>query len=291
MAIGSVLAILDGGTGSENALKTAVAVGKAFSAYVEVLHIQRPIDAGLPAVPDGGVVVAVTEIVEAISRQSHQQMETARGLFATYCVDQGLNVVEPHSNSINRLGEAVFAWNLITGHDNLELAHRGRLFDLLIMAKADQQDGGVDSTLLEAALFDTGRPVLFASDKPPVFVGGKIAIAWDGSREAAHSVGLALPILEAAERVCVVAVADGIDMLGGEELSRYLSRHGVKSEFHALVKDGSGIAGAILENSENEGVDIVVMGAYGHSPIGEYLFGGVTREMLLDGRVPLLMAH
>ncbi len=291
MTISSVLACVDGGDGSERVVQTAITVGKSFSAYVEVLHVQRPAAPAMPSVADGGSLLASAEIFDALEREETSRTKNAEQLFQKLCVDAGLNIVDPDSEENFNGSNGGFAWRLVSGHDNRELGHRGRLFDLIIMAKVNDQEGGVDSSSLEAALFDTGRPVLVASDQSVDVKNMQVAVAWDGSREAARSVGLAMPFLEAAGEVRVVTVGDKDEVGGGEELGRYLSRHGVRNECIPLKKNGGSIASCLIEESRNHDVGLLVMGAYGHSALGEYLFGGVTREILESGELTLLLAH
>jgi len=291
MKIGSVLAFVDGGKGSEKVMRTAIAVGNFFSAYVEILHIERPAGPDIPVVSEGGGVIAAAEIFEALQREETDRSKSAENLFQELFVDAGLTVVDAGAVVETGASSGSFAWNLVSGHDNRELAYRGRLFDLIIMAKAEEQDGGVDSAGLEAALFDTGRPVLIASDMVIDLSGAQVAIAWDGSREAARSVGLALPFIEAAGRVSVLSVGEEDEAKGAEDLSRYLARHGVKNECRSLKNNCGSIAGRLIKETRDHQVGLLIMGAYGHSAFKEYLFGGVTREMLETGELPLLLAH
>jgi nucleotide-binding universal stress UspA family protein len=291
MTISSVLACVDGGEGSEKVVETAIAVGAAFSAYVEILHVERPSRPILPSVVDGGSVIASAEVFDAIEREENERTKNAKHLFQSLCVDAGLNVVDTDSAENFEGSSGGFAWRLVSGHDNRELGNRGRLFDLIILAKVDEQEGGVDSSILEAALYDTGRPVLIASNEQINIKGAPVAVAWDGSREAARSVGLALPFLEAASSVCILSVTEDDDNGTAAELGRYLTRHGVANQCVPIKKNGESIASSLIEEARNHDVGLLVMGAYGHSALSEYLFGGVTREMLESGKLPLLLAH
>jgi nucleotide-binding universal stress UspA family protein len=184
-----------------------------------------------------------------------------------------------------------FAWRLVSGHDNPEIARRGRLVDLIVLGRPDAGDGGVDSAALEAALFDTGRPVLIAGDRGLAIDGAAVAIAWDGSREASRSLSAALPILESAGRVAVVSVGDGAGGNGLDDLAVYLRGHGVDPEIRAVARGERSVADALGRELQAFGADVTIMGAYGHSVIGEFLFGGVTRDMLKDPGQALFLAH
>jgi len=291
MTIKTVLACVDGGEGSEKLLETAISVGKFFSAYVEILHVERPGGPSVPIAIEGGGLMAAAEIFGAIEREEAERTSNAKQMFDRLCVDAGLNIVDPDRVENLQTTQASFAWKLISGHESRELGYRGRLFDLIIMAKVNDQQGGVDSSILETALFDTGRPVLIAADNQLKMANSHIAVAWDGSREAALSVGLAMPFLEDASTVYVITVSEGGEVEEAEKLCRYLSRHGVTSECIPLVANGNSIASSVIKEAHLHDVNLLVLGAYGHSALGEYLFGGVTRELLLSGELPLLLAH
>ncbi len=288
MEIRQILAVLDGGDRSELALKAAVAVGKALSAHVEVLHVEPLVDMALPAIGEGVTAGAAASVMEAAERDAKKRTEKAEALFQQLCVEAGLAIVD--ADVPDCPSGACFSWRLASGHDNPEIAHRGRLSDLIVMARADVEDGGVDSTLLEAALFDTGRPVLIAGENRD-YDDRRLVVAWDGSRESAHSIGLALPFLVRAEEVRIFAIGDDEPTADPAPLVQYLARHGIEAEAAVIERKGRTIAETLLDEAEQQDTDLLVMGAYGHSAFSEYLFGGVTRTILEEATVPVIMAH
>ncbi len=288
MTIRSVLALVDGGSQSEQALLAAIRVGLAFGAHVEVLHVEPPIEPLVPAVPDAIGAAGAAQLADDLEADVRARADIARALFQTHCVDAGLKIVNADDE---RIAIASFAWRLVSGHDNPEIARHGRLVDLIVLGRPDAGDGGVDSAALEAALFDTGRPVLIAGDRGLAIDGVAVAIAWDGSREASRSLSAALPILESAGRVAVVSVGDGAGGNGLDDLAVYLRGHGVDPEIRAVARGERSVADALGQELQAFGADVTIMGAYGHSVIGEFLFGGVTRDMLKDPGQALFLAH
>jgi len=287
VSIQSVLTLVDGGAHTDCALRAAIAVGTAFDAHVEVLRIESPFEPLVSALPDGGNGAAL--LAEDWEREVGTRTASAKSCFDNLCSGAGLAVVEPDAPPTQN--GATFAWRLVAGHENPELARRGRLVDLVVMARADEDEGGVDSAALEAALFDTGRPVLIVGEGNELNCRGRLAIAWDGSREAAHSVGLALPVLQSADDVVVLRVVDGDGEDDTEALRHYLKRHGIGAEAVLVRRGERPIAEALRDEVASRGIDMVVMGAYGHSAISEFFFGGVTRDMLKAFQVPLFLAH
>lgn len=292
MAIRSILALLDGGPASEHAIAAAVQLGQTFDAHVEVLHVETPVDSFVPLMPEAASIASSARLADDLLADSRRRAEQARALFDTHCADVGLTIIDPGSE---RPATATFAWRLVSGHDNPELARRGRLFDLIIMARPDGAEGGVDSAALEAALFDTGRPVLIAGDTPLQIIGAHMAIAWDGSREATQSIGASLPLLQKAKTVTAVSVSDGDanNMTNGDltDLAVYLRSHGIDPATKVIARHERSIAEALHQEMREQKVGLTVMGAYGHSVISEFLFGGVTRDMLKDQHLALFLAH
>ncbi len=284
MNIRSILALIDGGPNSRCALKAAIRVGQAFNAHVEVLHVEQPVNPIVPMLPAAGI----DTVIDALEHETKQRTAKANALFQELCIDAGVSVIDPEDS---RTEGCTFSWRLVSGHDNPELARRGRLCDLVVMARADETDGGVDSAILEAALFDTGRPVLIAGEQKSDYQHGRCAIAWDGSREAAQSIGSALPFLAQAGEVVILSVIDEAPATDASGLLNYLQRHEIAGKAVTVKRSGRSIADALKSEIDTRHIDLVIMGAYGHSPIEEFLFGGVTRDMLMEDQIPLLLAH
>lgn len=289
MEIRSILTVLDGSERCELALKASITLANYFSAHVDVLRVEPMV---APAMMTMGIGIAgMTDalIVNRIEAANQEQTGFARRMFDLYCVQAGLNVIDPDTEDIS--GGPSFSWHLVSGHDGPEIARRGRLCDLIVMARAAEDQGGADSTLLEAALFDTGRPVFISGSSPDTFSGRNITIAWDGSREAAHSIGLAMPFLTRARHVRILTA--GAEMSGEDPqaLVRYLRRQGVESDAKSIVCGKQEIAGVLLDEAGSSGSDLLVMGAYGHDALSEYLFGGVTRTILENATIPVAIAH
>lgn len=289
--LGSILAYVDGGEGSEYVIRTAAQLGETHACYVEVLHIVKEVDTALLAMDVGGSLVASTEIFRMMKEDSVKREACAKAAFDKYCQTMGTDVVHADSKETLSYGNFTLSWNSISGNDGRDLAHRGRLFDLLVMAKANDQVGGVDSIQMEAALFDTGRPLLVVAGKDLKRKFSTIVIAWDGSREAAHCVALSLPFLSQAKQVYIMSVGQRDPGMEIEDLGRYLERHGVKAEYCQFSNSKNSVAYTLIDASLEKGADLVVMGAYGHSAIGESLFGGVTRDFLENGKISLFLAH
>ena len=121
-----------------------------------------------------------------------------------------------------------------------------------------------------------------------------VAVAWDFSRPAARAVADALLILEKAKRVSVVTVTNEkvIDTKrSGAELAKHLARHGVNVVLDTVDAAGRGIGDVLESYVTSRNADVLVMGAYGHSRIREFILGGATQSMLSRPPLPIFFSH
>ena len=174
-------------------------------------------------------------------------------------------------------------------------ASLARRFDLSIVGQAEPEQPALDGLIVEAALFDSGRPMLVV---PYIQRNGlkldRILLCWDGSRSAARAAADALPFLRRAKLVEVVTVASEpakSDEMPGADIAHHLARHGVKVELKRIVTAETDVASTILSHAADSSADFLVMGGYGHSRLREFILGGVTREILASMTVPVLMSH
>ncbi len=166
--------------------------------------------------------------------------------------------------------------------------------DLVVVGQRqrdDSADTGVPGDFAESVLIDSGKPVLLV---PYIGTEGgfgrSIMIAWKESREAARAVSAALPLLKKAERVQVATWGKVRDS-GHNDLVAYLGRHGVGATAHEYGAEDGDIGAYILSAVADLGVDMLVMGGYGHSRAREWVLGGATRSVLEAMTVPVLMSH
>ena len=137
-----------------------------------------------------------------------------------------------------------------------------------------------------------------ASNGRPVDPTGPVLIAWDGSHEAANAIRFSIGLLRLASSVHILEIEerDKSKSFPSTRLLEYLSRHDVHAEYSAFeakedAKDPDVICAALTTHARNLGAAYVLMGGYAHSRVGEFVFGGVTRTMLSDATVPLLIAR
>jgi nucleotide-binding universal stress UspA family protein len=175
------------------------------------------------------------------------------------------------------------------------LVDHARLRDLAIFPvnAADR----TQLSLLEALIFESGRPVLLLPEGgtrqlPTAFEVA--AVAWDHSRSATRAVADALPILQAAKRVHVVTVVDEKHLHkpgSGVELCKHLARHGVEVTFDHVQAKGRSIGDVLEAHVIERNIDLLVMGGYAHSRLREFILGGATRSVLTRPFAWTLISH
>lgn len=164
--------------------------------------------------------------------------------------------------------------------------------DLTILGRRDSQ--GPATVLPENVALSSGRPVLVVPGAGPFeAIGRRVVIAWDGSGAASRAVRDALPLMAGAEHITILSVTDpgrGHDRPPAIPIG-YLRDYGLHAEFEEIVDAEREIAATLLARCAELDADLLVMGAYGHSFLSEWILGGVTRDILQHATLPVLMSH
>lgn len=175
------------------------------------------------------------------------------------------------------------------------LIDHARLRDLTIIAVSDGDS--IECWYAESIIFASGRPVMVLPDATRYQRAPKlqsVAIAWDFSRPAARAVGDGLPILQQAKSVRVVTVTHEKTIAttrSGEQLAEHLRLHGVEVTLDVVDARGRSIGTVLDDYTQSNQIDLLVMGAYGHSRVRDFVLGGATKSMLQKPPVPLLLSH
>lgn len=169
-----------------------------------------------------------------------------------------------------------------------------RLYDLTVVLQPEADRDTFDNTMPQEILFQSGGPVLLIpyTHKGP-FEPRRIGIAWDGSRFAARAVRDAASFLTHAHAITIISINEAQEAANAsaEALAAHLARHGLTAQIERSNADRADIQPTILSIAADTGLDLIVMGGYGHSRLQERILGGVTRGMLQSMTVPTLMSH
>mgnify|MGYP000929594545 CR=1 FL=1 len=163
--------------------------------------------------------------------------------------------------------------------------------------EADFEMALIERDFVEQVIMGAGRPVIILPAKGDAAINlEKIVVGWDGGREAARAAFDSMPLLRAAKEVRIVRADPQKDpglrgTVPGADLAETLARHGIKSETQGFPTDGYDAGQALLRCADDWGAGLVVMGAYGHSRLTEFIFGGATRFVLSRQNRPVFMSH
>jgi nucleotide-binding universal stress UspA family protein len=278
MGYKSVSIIVSDKTTDQSALRAAQAIADQSDGHLDV-HCVGIDPARYEPMPAGSAAIIMESGAAEARQRSGDLMEWVKGQLP--------------SNKANVAIEATVMPHL--GLDN-GVARIARYSDLIVCAKPYGDGAGpLQVSILEAALFGTRAPVLVcganATGNPPK----RIMLAWDESAEALTAMRHALPLMKQADRVDVVMVdppshsPERSDPGGAVTLM--LARHGIRAEVSILSRTLPRISECLSRFAREHDIDMIVMGAYGHSRFREAVLGGPTRDMLEQSDLPLFMAH
>ena len=275
MAIKDLVVHIDNSQACEKRLQAAIQLAQRHEAHLTGLYVMRPLADFMmyPVEPVSG------HVRDVIQKPLLEAKDKARGMFEAATDRAGLAAEWREAE-----GAAAKVLNLSARHADLVVLGQYNPAD-----QADHSEG-----LAGRILLGSGRPCLVV---PYIGVqktlGKRVLVAWDGSREAARAVNDALPVLQDANIVSILAVdpPHRDDAIPCADVSLHLARHGVKAE--AMSRTASDIdAGTLfLSHAVDLDTDLLVMGAYGHSRLSEMMMGGATKTILNQMTVPVLMSH
>ncbi|HLZ01146.1 MAG TPA: universal stress protein [Bradyrhizobium sp.] len=260
-------------------IDASVSLAEKFGAHLDALAVGY-VSVNTAFVMDG--TAAVATVFEIEQERAAARAEAALAVFEAEARNAGISY---HCRSIADIpGDAAAA-----------VVAAARLYDLTVVLQPEAEHETFDNTIVREILFQAGGPVLFV---PHILRGAfdarRIGICWDGSRLAARALRDAKPFLADADALVAISV-NGAESVpaeaSAEKLARHLARDGLPVRLIDLPAARSDIQPSILSLAADESLDMLVMGAYGHSRLQEGILGGVTREMLRTTTVPTLMSH
>ena len=277
MTYKTILVHLDSGKRCPARLDLGIRLAQRFDAHLVGLHALTVV-----RLPGYAVAEAGQRIVEEQRRRAAEYAAEAQTAFRRTVDRAGLSGAEWRSSFDDAL-------DAVTLH--------ARYADLVLIGQPDADDGsGVDPGFAHRLVLSAGRPVLVMPYAGKFeTVGKRVLLAWNASREATRATTDAMPFLQKADQVIVSPVnpsrAPAHGDAPGTDIALYLARHGVRAEVAAIQGTDLDAGNALLSWAADRSIDLVVMGAYGHSRVSELVLGGVTRTMLESMTVPVLMSH
>ncbi len=274
----------------ETALRSALTLARRLGAHVDALHVRLDPRSAAAFVGEGMTSAMIESVIDMAEKDGQKRQQTARALFEETCQELSITTDPP----IEGEQEGVTA-TFVEREGNREevLLNFGRMFDLIVVCKKAGEDNTGNDMVINAALLETGRPVLVVDSPLQDSFGKNAAVIWNGSVESSRAITHALPVLRTAEKVTLICAMDDLDdELHPEEAIRYLKRHGIEAN-SCEIRGSSGrtTADLLMSQAGQCGADILVMGAYTRSRLRRLFFGAVTGEVLEKCELPVLMAH
>jgi nucleotide-binding universal stress UspA family protein len=260
----------------EDAIDLAVALGARISAIACEVKIKAP------GSPMGSYFLDIPAMVAAEVKKSATNTQQLMAAFQ--------DAAEKNGVFQERIGE-----HCLTSEVPDVFVEYARLRDLTIVPVPEGDY--IDQWYAESIIFGSGRPTIVlphTRKRSAPFALNTVIVAWDFSRLAARAIGDAMPILKSARRVCILTVANEKAIStrrSGVELAKHLARHGIEVVLDEVDAEGRRIGEVFEAHVTYRKADLLVMGAYGHSRIREFVLGGATKSMLARPPVPLFLSH
>jgi nucleotide-binding universal stress UspA family protein len=271
-----ILVHVDASPAGAARVHSAIDLARQFGAPLTGLHVRPDVDLRAARLIElEAMVERAEEFIDEDARESHH-------LFLASVERAGV----PH------------VWRVASGDVARHIVDTARYVDLVILGQYERQGTAIHHPLpvCHAVGLRCGRPVLvLPGDTEKCVSLSRVALAWDGSREAVRAVHDAMPFLTRATELDVLVVRPRAEHLADEVVSPYLltehlAHHGIAVSSWTTL-EGDSVADALFHHIEGHRFDLLVLGAYAHPAWYEFILGGVTQSLLLRSPIPLLISH
>jgi nucleotide-binding universal stress UspA family protein len=276
-----ILAPLTGGTRDATVLASAFAAAKLFDAHVVALFVRPDPAEAMPFFGDGVSGAVAQEIIDAAKEAADTASITARAALVDAARAADADIVDTPA-------PASASWREVQGNFTDQVVRASLLSDLVVFGPLSERDKPGLSEAFEAALLETGRPVLLTAQAPAKNLARRVVIGWNGSKCCARSVIEALPYLEKAETVEILTIGSE---LADADLGEYLRLHNIAAQQRIVDPANRAVGEALLEAAAASGASMLVLGGYGHTRLRELFAGGVTRHVVSHADIPLFLVH
>lgn len=268
----SVLLHINQDSGQESRLQAALDLVRAQDGHLSCLQV-TPIQQYVAMDPFGGSFVLPANLQELREEEARERAGIEERLSK-----EGIS----------------WDWQHYNGDLVQTLLSASRLADVTILTRtmaAPRDTGAPLPIAADVAVHARGLVLAVPPGLPSFDCCGRAVIAWNGSYEAAHALRSAVTLLAQAQEVNIVTVDEDASGFPAVDASEYLSRHGIASELHAWPRKDRTVEATLTNAIDELNGSYLVMGAYGRSRLRETLFGGVTKHLMAECQVPLLLAH
>ncbi|NQV54608.1 MAG: universal stress protein [Rhodospirillales bacterium] len=284
-----ILTPIDGGEACKRALSVAMNIARQCDSHIQAIHVKADSKEAVPLLGEGMSGSMIEEMINLADRDADDRAAVAHKMFDDFCSANNVSVTDKPDCT----GGASMSWLQEEGREDERVANRGRVVDLIVMAQPANDTSQPSLLTLHAAIFETGRPVLMVPENSSGDIGKNAVIAWNGTSEAARAVAGGIPLLATADKVTVLTAETekSVTRIGGEELATYLKCHGITAKCEHVSPGAKSVGEAITDYCNDNGCDLLVTGAFTHSRLVQIILGGVTRHIISNAKIPVLMIH
>lgn len=270
MSWARIMAPLSGGQGDQAAVAAARLLAEPFGAELSAVYTPADVADVMPWMGEGFMGGVQTTALDSLKEAAQVGERNARAVL------EGCSYAKKNFVSLQTP-----VWAGLSGES--------RLSDVVVFTDEPARGRGPLGEAFQQVLADEQRPVVIAREG--LKVGGTVAVAWDGGKEASRAARLAMPLLEKASRAVILAAPKASSRaFDPARLQSYYGARGVKTELQVLSEAGDP-APALIKAAHAAGADILVAGAFGHPRLQEFIFGGTTRTLLNSDHPSLFLSH
>jgi nucleotide-binding universal stress UspA family protein len=285
--IKSILVLATGGQADLATFAAALGVAREFCAHIEFLHVHlNAVETAAAMTSDASGGMLLGDLIEQLEKDAREREAKAKRMFDEFCARESVAISETPADQPRG---PTAQWHVENGDEARWITEYGMAADLII-ARRGTEDEVAAHSVLEAALLDTGRPLMISGAAMPAVSFATVAIAWKATPQAARAVAAAMPFIARAKEIIVLTVEEGQGTDDADRLVRNLAWHGCHASAERLTANGRDGADLLLDAAK-ERAGLLVMGGYGHSRLREWVFGGFTQRVLAEASLPVLMAH
>ena len=287
--IRTILVPTSGTSTDQSVFASAVALARPLGAHLHCLHLRFTLYEAAARAPHVAFCrgASLSHALDYLDEQDVALSAKAKTLFEEFCHAHAI----PVRTAPSAIEEVSASWSEETDHVEEQLLAHARYSDLTVVGRRHNVDL-MPADMTELLLLQSGRPLVIASDKPSNGHSGTIVVGWKPTPEATHALAGATPLLQRARRVVLVNIAEADAKAAiPDALVRQLAWQGIVAEPHALSDRTTPAAVQLPRLAGQLQADLLVAGAFGHSPLRESVFGGVTRALLEHAELPVFVLH
>lgn len=278
MQLARILMPIPGNVGIEAIAKTAFVLAERFGAEVTGLHAAIPPREQFVIQDEAGAPIQLESLIKEAEAQAEQVRKAVEKNFK--------ELAAAHSNVTASFVSA-------QGNISATVARYGRLADLTVIGPMAESEADPWLDIRDAAIFQTGRPVVVAPDGPvSEDLGKTLVFAWKDGVEAARALAAARPFIAKADKIRVISAGGAAeDEESLKDAAAYLSLYAGKVETAAIGENRRNVAELLVEEAAKHEGALLIMGAYSQWRWKEWAFGGVTEYVLQSTTIPAMLAH